>query len=168
MLYADDQMILAKTEDEMQVAAHTLNKIARKYSMKISTTKTKSVAVCGKNIQRAKTVINYIIIEQVTDFTYLGNTISAFKTDITKRIHWYNKTNGIIKNYFGKNMLPNTKLRVYNITFKAALKCGSEVWISNKKEFQKLGTAQMKFLRSLLGLTSLNHQRNTIREKLKL
>ena len=35
MLYADDQMILAKTEDELQIAANTLNKIAQKYNMKI-------------------------------------------------------------------------------------------------------------------------------------
>jgi hypothetical protein len=39
--------------------------------MKISATKTKSMAMCGKNIQRAKIVIDDIIIEQVMDFIYL-------------------------------------------------------------------------------------------------
>ena len=66
-------------------------------------------------------------------------------------------------------MLPSTKLGIYNITSKAALKCGSEVWVVNKQEYQKLEIEQIKFLRALLGLTRLDHQRNTIiREKLKV
>jgi sorting nexin-29 len=85
MLYADDQIILAKT-DKLQIAANTLNEIARKYSMKTSTTKTQSMAVCGKNMQRAKIVIDDTIIVQVTDFMYLGNMISEFKIDITIKI----------------------------------------------------------------------------------
>jgi hypothetical protein len=68
----------------------------------------------------------------------------------------------------GKNTLPITGLRLYNITSKAALECGGEVWVLNKK-CQKSEATEMKFLRSLLGLTSLYHQRNTtVREKLKL
>jgi hypothetical protein len=66
-------------------------------------------------------------------------------------------------------VLPSTKLQLYNITSEAALKYGSEVWVLNKKECQPLETAQVKFLRSLLGLTGLDHPRNTtIREKLKV
>jgi hypothetical protein len=61
------------------------------------------------------------------------------------------------------------KLRLCNITYKSALKCGSEVCVLNEKECEQLEEAQMKFLRSLLGLTWLDHQRNTtILEKLKV
>jgi len=42
--------------------------IARKYKTTISSTKTKSMAMCGNYIQRVKIVINSNIIEQVTDF----------------------------------------------------------------------------------------------------
>jgi len=48
--------------------AYHLNLIARKYKMTISNTKTKSMAMWGKHIQRVKIVINDNIIEQVTDF----------------------------------------------------------------------------------------------------
>jgi hypothetical protein len=142
-------MILAKAEDEPQIAANTLNKIARKDNMKISTTKTKCMAICGKNIQGSKIVIYHTIIEQVTDFIYLGNMISEFKTDITIKIHWYSykRINGNIRRHFGKNTLPNTRL--CNITSKAALKYGSEASVLNKKECQQLETAVMKFLRAL-------------------
>jgi phosphoribosylaminoimidazole carboxylase (NCAIR synthetase) len=44
---------------------------------------------------------------------YLGNMISEFKTDMTTKIHWYNKINGTIKRKIGKicSQAPN-----YNFT----------------------------------------------------
>ena len=48
-----------------------------------------------------------------------------------------------------------TKLRIHNITAKAALKFGSEAWVLKKREEQGLEVAQMKFLRHLLGVTKL-------------
>ena len=48
------------------------------------------------------------------------------------------------------------KLRIHNITAKAALKFGSEAWVLKKREEQRLEAAQMKFLRHLLGITKLD------------
>ena len=53
-----------------------------------------------------------------------------------------------------------TKLRIHNITVKAALKFGSEAWILKKREEQRLEAAQMKFLRHLLGITKLDKEKN--------
>jgi hypothetical protein len=47
-------------------------------------------------------------------------------------------------------MKKETKLRIHNITAKAALKFGSETWIMKKREEQLLEATQMKFLRHLL------------------
>ena len=63
ILYADDQILMATSEDDLQTLAHHLNLIARKYKMTISSTKTKSMAVWGNHIQRVKIVINDNIIE---------------------------------------------------------------------------------------------------------
>jgi hypothetical protein len=60
-------------------------------------------------------------------------------------------------------------MQAHNITSKAALCYGSEVWIVNKRDSQKLEAAQMRFLRPLLGLTRLDRQRNTdIHNRLKV
>jgi len=67
---------MATSEDELQTMAHQLNLVVRKYKMTISSTKTKSMAMCGNHIQRVKIVINNNIIEKVTDFKYLGYRIS--------------------------------------------------------------------------------------------
>jgi len=57
-------------------------------------------------------------------------------------------------------MNKETKLRIYNITAKAALKFGSEAWVLKKREKQRLEAAQMKFLRHLLGITKLDKEKN--------
>ena len=63
-------------------------------------------------------------------------------------------------------MYKETKLRIYNITAKAAFKFGSEAWVLKKREERRLEAAQMKFLRHLLGITKLDKERNQcIREK---
>ena len=56
-----------------------------------------SMAVCGNHIQRVKIVINDNIIEQVTDFKYLGYRISEYKSDLKDKLQTYNKINGAIR-----------------------------------------------------------------------
>jgi hypothetical protein len=54
--------------------------------------------------------------------------------------------NDITNLHFGKPITRETKLRIHNITAKAALKFGSEVWVLKKRDEQRLEAAQMKFL----------------------
>ena len=56
ILYADDQVLMATSEDDLQTMAHHLKIIARKYKMTTSSTKTKSMAMWGNHIQRVKIV----------------------------------------------------------------------------------------------------------------
>ena len=59
-----------------------------------------------------------------------------------------------------------TKLKIHNITAKAALKFGSEALVLRKREEQRLEAAQMKFVRHLLGIIKLDKENNEcIREK---
>jgi hypothetical protein len=51
ILHADDRILMATSEDYLQKMAYHLNLIARKYNMIISSTKTKSMAMCGNQIQ---------------------------------------------------------------------------------------------------------------------
>ena len=63
-------------------------------------------------------------------------------------------------------MTKETKLRIHNMTAKAALKFGSEVWVLEKRDEERLEAAQMKFLRHLLGITKLDIENNqSIRKK---
>ena len=62
-------------------------------------------------------------------------------------------------------MNKETKLRIHNITAKAALKFGSEAWVLKKREKQRLEAEQIKFLRHLLGITKLDKNNRHTRGK---
>jgi hypothetical protein len=144
ILYADDQSLMAIPEDELQTMAYHLNLIARKYKINIPSTKTKSMTMRGSDIQRAKIVINDNPVEQVSGFKYLGYLTLDYKSDLEDKIQTYNKINGVIRRHFGKQMTKETKLRIHNITAKAALKFGSEAWVLKKQDEQRLEAAQKK------------------------
>ena len=111
-------------------------------------------------------MINDNIIEQVTDFKFLGYRISEYGSDLEDKLQTYNKINGAIRIHFGKETNKETKLRIHNITAKAALKFGSEAWVLKKREKQRLEAAQIEHLRHLLGITKLDKVKNQcIREK---
>jgi len=76
LLFADDQVIIADTENNLQKAAYKLNQIITEYGLTISVQKTKSMAFEGRDPVRTKIVIDNKIIEQVNSFNYLGNMIS--------------------------------------------------------------------------------------------
>ena len=99
ILYADDQILMATSEDDLETKAYRLNLTARKHKMTISSTKTKATAMWGNHIQRVKIVINPSIIEQVTDlkYAYLGYYISEYKSDLEDKLQTYNKINGAIR-----------------------------------------------------------------------
>ena len=116
--------------------------------------------MCGNYIQRVKIVLNDNIIEQVTDFKYLEYSISEYKSDLEYKLQTYNKINGALRRHFGKKMNKETKLRIHNITAKAALKFGSEMWVLKEREEQRLEGAQMKYFRHLLGITKLDKEKS--------
>jgi ferritin-like protein len=79
--------------------------------MTISSTKTKSMTMWGNDIQRVKIVMNDNIIEQVTDFKYLGYRISEYGSDLEDKFQTYNKINGVIRRHFGEQMNKETKMK---------------------------------------------------------
>ena len=141
ILYAIDQILPATSEGKLQTMAYHLNLMARKYKMIISSTKTKSMAMWGNQKQRVKIVINANIIEQVTDFKYFGYRVSEYKSDLEDKLQTYNKINGAIRRQFGEQMNKEIKLRIHNVTGKAALEFGSEAWALKEREEQHLDAA---------------------------
>jgi hypothetical protein len=74
-------------------------------------------------------------------------TMKKFEVSLPQNIYGYVslKMNGAIRRHFGKQMNKETKLRIHNITAKAAMKFGSEAWLLKEREEQCLEAALMKF-----------------------
>jgi len=64
ILYADDQILMATSKDDLQTMAYHLNLTARKYKMTISGTKTKAMATWGNHIQWVKIMITTILLNR--------------------------------------------------------------------------------------------------------
>jgi hypothetical protein len=62
LLLADEQVIIADTEDDLQKAAHKLNRTITEYGLAVSVQKTKSVAFKGRDPVRTKIVIDNKVI----------------------------------------------------------------------------------------------------------
>lgn len=65
--YAYNAVLIAETEDNLQKLLYASNKKTRKWNMKISKLKTKSMTI-AKDPRICKLVIDNVPIEQVMDF----------------------------------------------------------------------------------------------------
>ena len=76
LLFADDQFIISDTQDNLQNAVYLLHNISKEYNLEIATTKTKVFGFVGTDHLRTKIIINDETLEQFSQFTYLGCSIS--------------------------------------------------------------------------------------------
>jgi len=82
-LFADDQFIISDTEDNLQKAVYLLCNICKEYNLEIATKKTKVFDFVGTDHLRTKIIINDETLEQVSQYTYLGCSISyQFSNDV--------------------------------------------------------------------------------------
>jgi hypothetical protein len=75
LLFADYQVLIVSSEDELQWAIYSLEKTVSDFDMSVSIEKTKIMAFSGKDPVRSKICINNKTLEQVNTFIYLGCTL---------------------------------------------------------------------------------------------
>lgn len=163
ILFADDQVILAENEDDLQRNVYKLEKVTKMFDMKISSAKTKTLAFRGKEPVRSKIVINGKIIEQVRNFKYLGVEISYDgETDIQSKLGKFLKVTGLINRTLRANKTRReTRIKVYNTLAIPMLTYGSEVWALRKTDKRRLEAAEMRFMRQTAGVTLRDKKRST-------
>jgi len=76
LLFAENQFIISDTEDNLQKAVYLLYNISKEYNLEITTKKTKIFGFVGTDHLRTKIIINDETLEQVSQFTHLGCSIS--------------------------------------------------------------------------------------------
>jgi hypothetical protein len=135
LLFADDQVILVNSEDNLQRAIHRLNVISKDYNMLISFDKTKVLALRGKGPTRIKIVINERILYQVLNFNYLGYNMGLNREiDINVKLQRFQQISGTIKRTLARKVRKETILRFYKIMAIPTLLYGSECWTLTKRQ----------------------------------
>lgn len=171
ILYADDQVLIADSEDKLQISLHNLNKIATKYDMEISTDKTKILAFRGKDPIPSKICINNTILERVTCFNYLGYSLSLTEdADISNKVAKFLNIIGTINSVLKPNLVQKeTRLKIYKTLARPILAYGCEAWTIRARDASRITAAEMRFMRRTAGYTRWDHKRNDeILQQLKI
>ena len=97
--------------------------------MEIATKKTKVFGFVGTDHLRTKIIINDETLEQVSQFTYLGCSISyQFSNDVKFKLAKFLQLIGTIKRTIFKKVRTETILKIYNKLVLPTFLYGSENW----------------------------------------
>ena len=92
------QFIISDTEGNLQKAVYLLYSVSKEYNLEIATKKTKVFGFVGADHLRTKIIINDETLEQVSQFTYLGCSISyQFSSDVEPKVAIFLQLVGTIK-----------------------------------------------------------------------
>lgn len=160
-MFADDQIVIAHDEDSLQKALFKLSYVSKDYNLKISTTKTKVLALKGKLPIRNKIVIENQIIEQITNFNYLGCNVGMDRElDINRKISRYQQFCGTITRTLLGKCQRDTLLKFYKVIAIPMLMYGAECWTLTEIQRNRVEVAEMRFLRAVAGYRRSDRKRN--------
>jgi hypothetical protein len=84
-------MQMATSRDQLQTVGYHINLTAKIFKTNISSTKTKTTAVCSIHIQTVNIVTNYSPVEQISDFKYLLYVTLDYTSDLEDNVQPYKK-----------------------------------------------------------------------------
>lgn len=162
LCYADDAVLIAESEDDLQRLLHQLTTVAKTLKMKISFTKTKCMTTSKMPI-RCKLEVEGEIIQQVMRFRYLGIELSGYdeveeegREQTVKAARAAGCLNDTI--WRNKNMTTVTKTRIYKMKIRPIMTYCAEIRPDTTKTKRLLETTEMKVLRSIAGKTLLDRE----------
>ncbi len=169
--YADDMAALDNSKEGLQETTDLLCKFSAYAGLKVNAGKTKSMAV-GKNTSQQPfteqcsldITVDTSPVQQVSHFTYLGAIIGSDGTidrELSARIQKasgaFNQLSSIWNN---RNILNNTKIRIYKAAVITILLYGCEVWNTTKAQMKRFEVFHQRCLRRILSIKWFNRVRN--------
>ena len=138
--------------------------------MEIATKKMKVFGFIGADHFRTKIIINDESLEQVSQFTYLGCSISyKFSNDVESKLAKFLQLIGTINRTIFRKVRTETILKIYNNLVLPTFLHGSENWATTTLQRWRIEAAEMKLLRLLAGYTLYDHKKNDyIRHELQI
>ncbi|XP_055714317.1 uncharacterized protein LOC129808563 [Phlebotomus papatasi] len=168
--YADDAVLMAENEDDLQRLLQKFNISALKYNMSISTSKTKALTVSKEPI-RCKLYLNNAPIEQVMEFKYLGVETTSHRdlhAEVRHQAARAAAISGCLRDVVWKNKYMNikNKIRIYKTCVRPIMTYAAETRADNTRTKRTLRTTEMKTLRTICGYSLRDKKRSSdIREE---
>ncbi|TKR73706.1 hypothetical protein L596_010397 [Steinernema carpocapsae] len=157
--FADDIVLIADTEEELQLMVTELQEASRRSGLKINRQKTKAMAAEEINI-----LLDGEAIQQVTSFVYLGQAIQVRRDpckEIGRRISsgWnaFRKYGPFLTS---RSVQMRWKRRLFNQCILPALLYGCESWALTQAARKKLAVAQRRMERRMAGVRLIDRRSN--------
>lgn len=163
LAYADDVTILARTKEKLQEIGKRFRKAAGEVNLTINEIKSKymKMDVTQKKQEKKEDLViemqgeNNLKFEQVESYVYLGTVISENgeeSKEIEARLIKGDKCAGALNKIIrSKNVSRRAKLHLYKTVIRPTALYGSETWILNKAEENKIDIWERKILRRIYG-----------------
>jgi hypothetical protein len=153
--------IISDTEDNLQKAIYLLYNISKEYNLEITTKKTKVFGFVWTDHLWTKIIINDETLEQVSQFTYLGCSISyQFSNDVEFKLTKFLQLIGIVKRTIFLNFRTETTLKIHNTPVLPTFLYWSENLTLTALQRRRIEAAEIKILRPLAGYTLYEHKTN--------
>ena len=154
MLYADDTLVLAENEKELQKALDSLHTYCNKWALKVNVDKTKIIIFAPGKVRKFKS-FNFgdSTIDVVDDYVYLGtkfNYNGTFKKAEAKQVLQARKaTYGLITRIKQLELTVEVSIELFERMINPILLYGSEIWgFDDTKQLQTfLNKTMRRFLR---------------------
>jgi hypothetical protein len=144
--FADDQAMVAGTEQGLQQVMDGLNNAAKTYDMKINIKKTKTMVVSWEEGKTASIIIDGQKVEQVKTFKYLGAVMTENGTcmeEVKARIAMAKVAFSKTKELVTKGLKVALKKRMVKTLVWPVAMYGCETWTMKKEVVAKLNAFEM-------------------------
>ena len=139
--FADDQAMIAHTEEGLQMLMDKLSTTAATFNMKINVKKTKVMTISNNKDDAMNITINGQQVEQVTAFKYLGSIISSdgrCREEIRTHIAMAKKAFMRTKQLLTKGLHLQTKKNIVKSIIWSVVLYGLETWTLLEKEVKNI------------------------------
>jgi len=161
--FADDQVVIAETEEGLQKLVDSLHTTIGRYNMKMNIKKTKVMRISRNGEGNMDIYINGNKIDQVKSFKYLGTEITSdgrCSKEIQIRIARTKNAFTKVKELLSKGLQIETKRRIVSSIVWSVFLYGSETWAIRQQEYKNIDALEMWIWRRILKISWRDHITN--------
>ena len=172
LVFADDIMVWGEDAQDVQEKIDRWDEVTRKYGLRMSREKSEAMVMSrDKKARNVNIRLGGEALDVKEEFRYLGSIVTneaRMGAEITRRIHLASGFyQSIRKLLWNEDMPAKCKMLLYKTYFIPILTYGAVTWSLTNKEVGNLQAAEMKFLRSIAGVSKMEKLRSCdIRKKL--
>ncbi len=173
LLFADDVVVLATSDQDLQHALGRFSAECEAVGMRISASKSEAMVLSRKRVA-CPLQVGGVLLPQVEEFKYLGVLFTSegrMEREIDRRI---GAASAVMRSMYRsvvvkKELSRKAKLSIYRSIYVPTLTYGHELWVMTERTRSRIQAAEMSFLRRVAGRSLRDRVRSSVtREELRV